>query len=921
LYGLLEVGIGLSGLAFLGLMRVYPVLYAPLARVAEEDRLYLTVVRTAFAVLAMIVPTSLMGGTLPTLSRFVSGRSGGPARQLSFLYASNTLGAVAGTLVTGFFLLQMLGVTATMLLASCLSTAVGVTSILLQRRSGAPVTRRHGPEDPRPVSDMAVRLTVLGIGLSGFCSLGYEVLWTRMLTFVAGTSVYSFTIMLGAFLAGIALGSHSFGVISRRWKGRMRALVLLFAATQVAIGLSALMVTLLMRHLPSTADRVQVALIALRSSEFGGRVASSFSLAFAYLLVPAFFMGMAFPVAGAVYSLGRERIGSAIGRLLTVNTAGAILGSAVCGYALIYLFGIERSLQMLVIVNVATGCVVAASIGGRRRGVVAITSCAVLFLVARGAYASWGRVWDQKLFAIYTSSGRSFDTPERVQEHLKDTEVLYYHEGVNETVSVVRPRGDVHRTFIVNGRPEASSAPVDVQLQRTLGHLPVLLHPNPRSVFVLGTGTGMTLGSTLVHPEVQRVTLGEIEEGVLGVARLFSDWNDHALDSPKLRIVFNDGRNFLASTREKFDVITADPIHPWSGGAAYLYTAEYFRTVAATLAPRGIAAQWLPLYELSTRDVRTVVRTFSEVFPHVMVWLTYYDAILVGSKEPILLDEKDLGRRLNRAEMRSALAPIRMASVRDFLSYFVMGDVGARAFARGGEINTDDNLFLEFSAPRSQGVSTDGANVAAIGAHRESIVPYLVPERVSEDQRSSWTASWAHNDGTGRLFDPIHARYLLGDRSSGQFQAAAAFVHLRDPTYAPLRFLLDEKAFSDRTEPVLVSYAEFESRNADGPPDRLRISAVRQFVGRGRVLVSFVDNARKIIFGQRHICGDFAHLEESSSAYIDDTMAQLRGSIGSHSLTTNQLADLLRREVGQAVAQPLPEMSRKWSSGCETTRF
>jgi spermidine synthase len=926
LYGLLEIGIGLSGLAFLGLMKVYPVLYAPLARVAEENRLYLTVVRTAFAVLAMIVPTSLMGGTLPTLSRFVSGRSGGPARQLSFLYAANTLGAVAGTLVTGFFLLQTLGVTATMLLASGLSTVVGVTSILLQRRSrtsdrvGAPVTRRQGPQDPRPVSDLAVQLTLLGVGLSGFCALGYEVLWTRMLTFVVGTSVYSFTIMLGAFLAGIALGSHSFGVLSRRWKGRARGLVLLFAATQVAIGLSALMVTLLMRHLPSTADRVQVALAALRSSVFGGRVASSFSLAFAYLLVPAFFMGMAFPVAGAVYSLGRERIGSAIGRLLTANTVGAILGSAVSGYALIYLFGIERSLQMLVIVNVATGCVVATSIGGRRWSVVAITSCAVLFLVARGASPGWGRVWDQKLFAIYTSSGRSFDTPERVQEHLQDTEVLYYHEGVNETVSVVRPRGDVHKTFIVNGRPEASTAPVDVQLQRTLGHLPVLLHPDPRSVFVLGTGTGMTLGSTLVHPEVQRVTLGEIEEGVLGVARLFSDWNDHALDSPKLRIVFNDGRNFLASTREKFDVITADPIHPWSGGAAYLYTAEYFRTVAAALAPRGIAAQWLPLYELSTRDVRTVVRTFSEVFPHVMVWLTYYDAVLVGSKEPILLDENDLARRMNRADLRSALAPIQMASARDFLSYFVMGDAGARTFAQGGEINTDDNLFLEFSAPRSQGVSTDGANVAAIGAQRESIVPYLKVERVSEDQRSFWTASWAHSDGTGRLFDPVHARYLLGDRSSGQFQAAAASVHSRDPAYAPLRFLLDEKAFSDRTEPVLVSYAEFESRNADGRPDRVRISAVRQFVGRGRVLVSFVDNARKVIYGQRYICGDYEHLEESSRAYIDVTMAQLRGSIGSSPRTTDQLADLLRREVAQAVAQS-PEPSRRSSLGGEAKRF
>ena len=912
-YGLLEVGIGLSGLAFLGLMRVYPMLYAPLAQVAEENRLYLTVVRTAFAVLAMIVPTSLMGGTLPTLSRFASARSGGPARQLSFLYASNTLGAVAGTLVTGFFLLEALGVTGTLLLASALSTAVGVVAILLQRRAPNPereeaqLAERSRQQDGGSAGDLPVRLTVLGVGLSGFCALGYEVLWTRMLTVVVGTSVYSFTIMLGAFLAGIALGSHCFGVLSRRWSGRARALVLLFGATQVAIGLSALMVTVLMRHLPEAADRLQAALAAQRFSEFGGRVASSFSIAFATLLAPAFFMGMAFPVAGAVCASTRERVGSDVGRLLSANTVGAILGSALSGYVLISLFGIERSLQMLVIVNVATGCVVAASLGRPRRAVALIATCAALLLVARGAYPGWGRVWDQKFFAIYTSSGRSFDTPERVEEHLRDTEVLYYHEGVNETVSVIRPRGDVCRTFIVNGRPEASTAPVDVQLQRTLGHLPVLLHPNPRSVFVLGTGTGMTLGSTLVHPEVQRVTLGEIEPGVLGVARLFSDWNDRALESPKLRIVLNDGRNFLASTRERFDVITADPIHPWSGGAAYLYTADYFRTVASTLAPRGIAAQWLPLYELSTRDVRTVLRTFSEVFPHVMVWLTYYDAVLVGSKDPIRLDEKDLARRLDRPEIRAALEPIHMASARDFLSFFVMGDTGAREFAEGGEINTDDNLFLEFSAPRSQGLPTDVDNVAAIGAYRESITPYLALEEVSDDQRRASTASWAHSDGTGRLFDPVHARYLLGGSSRG-FLAAAAIIQSREPSYAPLRFLLDEKAFSDRTDPTLVSYAEFESRGADGRPERLRLSAVRQFVGRGRVVITFVDNARKIIYGQRYLYGDYDRLEDSARAYVEVALTQLRSSMVSSGpvRTTDELVGLLRQGVANAVGQSPP---------------
>jgi spermidine synthase len=220
LYGMLELGIGVSAVAFLGLMRIYPWLYPPIARLGEGNGAYLTVVRTTFAVVAMIVPTTLMGGTLPVLTRFVSRRADIVAQQISFLYAFNTVGAVVGTLAAGFVLIRGLGVTATLLVAVAVSTAVGLAAVLLQRRARAlepaAVTEPAAPKGGSgELGDFPVRMTLLGIGVSGFCALGYEVLWTRMLTLVVGTSVYSFTVMLVAFLGGI--GAAATRSRSCRW--------------------------------------------------------------------------------------------------------------------------------------------------------------------------------------------------------------------------------------------------------------------------------------------------------------------------------------------------------------------------------------------------------------------------------------------------------------------------------------------------------------------------------------------------------------------------------------------------------------------------------------------------------------------------------------------------------------------------------
>jgi spermidine synthase len=893
LYGWLELGIAALALVFIGLLRIYPAIYVPLARVAEENRFYLSALRVAFAVVALLAPTTLMGGTLPVLSRFVGKRPDRLGSQLAFLYGLNTAGAVAGSLAAGFLLLKTLGVTATLLVAAATNLLVGLAALSLpERRLAGPAGERADRAQPEaaavlgepggPVGALSSRLVLWGIGVSGFCALGYEVLWTRMLGLVVGTSVYSFTIILVAFLAGIALGSEAYGVAQRwqpsRWGARRR--VVGFGAVQVAIGLAALAVTVLMRDLPSHATGLQSLLLGSGAREFGARQGASLAVAVAYVFVPAFLMGVAFPLAGTIHAAGGRSVGRAVGEVLTYNTVGAILGSAVSGFVLIYAFGIERSLQMLAVLNAAVGLTAALSVLTSEAPPWGVAAGAATLLLALGVAPGWGRSWDLKYFAVFRNNQRqAFDTPWKRQDALENTDVLYYFEGANEIISVIRPKG-AQQAFLVNGRPEATTSPMDVQCQRTLGHLPMLLHRNPRRVFVLGTGTGMTLGATSIHPAVDRIVLAEIEPGAIGAARTFREHNHGVLDDPRLRIVFNDGRNYLATTREKFDVVTADPIHPWSGGAAYLYTAEYFRIAADHLLPGGLACQWLPIYELTVRDVQTVVRTFSESFKYVMVWLTHYDAELLGSNDPIVIDEADLARRIARPEIEQDLRAVDMASAEDFLSYFVVGTEGARAFGQGGVVNTDDNLFLEFSAPESMGVGhLMGDNVQALARVRESLLPHLAPA-AGEAERRSQQARWDRNLSAARLYDPAHALFLWGRTGAGEFPGAMDALEKEFPGYGPYRFLRRETQSLQSGEPRLAGAVRFPVEADGGTRRELQISAVAVWIGDTRAALVFVDNEKRDVYGQRYFDGPTEQLRGVVERFAAETLEALRTAYG-----------------------------------------
>jgi spermidine synthase len=799
-------------------------------------------------------------------------------------------------MAAGFLFLRYYTVSTTLQIAIVANVLVGVTSIALQKRARRWMVGKgkeasaadHGLEkrlrkiakEEASGSLLPHRLILFGIAVSGFCALGYEVLWTRILSMVVVATVYGFTIMLVAFLTGIALGSKAFGLfhkaIPESWKGPERSVVY-FGGVQIIIGLAALTVTYYLRDLPAHAIRIQNYLLGTGISEFEVRQGANFAVAFSHMFIPAFFMGIAFPLAGNIHANRMKSVGEGVGEVLAYNTMGAILGSALSGFVLIYTFGIERSLQFLTIINIGAGILIAASMRRNRAvnwGIAAATAFGIVLLAT---HPDGWRMWDKKYFAIYRSNQReAFSSSFTMRDAMENTDVLYYAEGVEATVSSIKVKGG-HQAFITNGRVEASDRREDRQCQYTLGHLPMLLNRAPKRVFVLGTGSGMTLGAVSIHPGVEEITLAEIEPKVLGVARSFAAYNHKVLDNPKLKIVFNDGRNFLMTTMEKFDVITADPIHPWFSGAGYLYTTEYFRLAASRLRHGGIACQWLPIYELTVDDLKSVVRTFTENFKYSMLWLTRTDAELVGSNDPIVIDVDTLGKRIAAPGVADDLESVDMGSAEDLLSYFVMGTEGLKAFAKRGIVNTDDNLHLEFSAPLSVGVPLMGENARSLYRFRESLLPYLLRDE-NKAARNEQERKWIRFLQAGRMYAAAHVLFLSGHADTPNFQEILSGLDRTQPGYAPLRFLKSELEELDAMNPTLVRAESFALLDPSGAKVLVELSAVMARVGEQRAAVIFVDNRARVIYGQIYVDASKGELEKKVRYIANEVMMNLRNN-------------------------------------------
>ena len=710
IYGWLEITVGVGGvlvpLAMVGVEAVY----VAFARRFDPSFAVLTFVRFSLSFLVVLVPATLMGGTLPVLSRHVVTRLGTAGRSIGALYAFNTFGAFIGTMAAGFLLIRLFGIQRTTALAVVLNLLVGAIALVLHRRvqrrpdearkpgARGVETCQPTPADRADVSDGVVRLCLVGLGFSGFTALAYEVIFFRGLELVIGTTVYAFATMLATFLAGIALGSALVSLVV----DRMRSLVLWLGVLQILIGLSVLGSAALLTKLPITF----LHLFAAGVQSWAGLLAIKFTTSCLLLLIPTMLLGANFPVVTRIVTRSTRRLGSTVGRLYLFNTAGAMLGSIAAGFGLIPLFGIYGSLLAVLVLNLTLGVVFAWFEPGCNR---------LMKLVAAGmavAAASFLTVvpnWNPAIMTsgVYLNARRYIDGRGQLgpfERTMAQRQLLYYREGLAATVAVHKALGpggvETGRAISINGKSVASTSYADMRLQRSIGHLPMLLCPNPQDVLVIGLGTGVTAGSCARHPGA-RVEIVEIEEAVLEAARWFSRENRFVLDSPQVHVVINDGRNHLLTTATDFDVITADPIHPLAAGSSNLFSREFYSLCRAALKPKGVMCQWLPLYDLSRSDLSMVMATFQSVFVHTSVWLTGTDVALIGTAEPLEIDAAALAARLAPETVRGDLEELHLADPHALVSRIVLGANEVRKITVGARINTDDHLHLEYSAPRN----------------------------------------------------------------------------------------------------------------------------------------------------------------------------------------------------------------------------
>jgi spermidine synthase len=667
-YALIEAGIGICGLA-------------ALFGIPWIDRIYASygghglagiLLRALVSALCLLPPTLLMGASLPALAREWESTPRGASR-LGFLYGANTAGAVAGCVLAGFYLLRLHD----MYVASYVAVALNLIVALAAWGASArwPAHYEAAETTAKVVSDSRVIYAV--IALSGLCALGAEVVWTRLLSLMLGATVYAFSVILAVFLAGLGIGSAAGSYLSRTRISPRLALGICQLLLVAAVTVTAF---LLAKHIPYWS------FVKSPNAWVTFRVDLIRSLS--AVLPAACLWGASFPLALAAATRPGRDPGSLTGAIYAANTAGAIVGALAFSMILIPWLGTQNAQRVLIALSAAAGL---AAISRLHRTVPAIALVTVAaLLIWRVPPIPWEVIgYGRELLISY-----------------KEAKPVYVGEGRNASIAISRdPYGT--RFFHISGKVEASSLPQDMRLQRMLGHLPALFHPHPRSVLVVGCGAGVTAGAFVVHPEVERILICELEPLVPPAsARHFAKENHNVLGDRRTQVVYDDARHYVLTTPERFDIITSDPIHPWVKGAATLYSKEYFEMVKSHLNPGGLVTQWVPLYQSDLETVRSEIATFLSVFPDATIWNNDingegYDVVLVGQVGPARIDIDRLEQRLSRLDygaVRESLSEVGLGSVMSLLSTYAGRGPDLHRWLARAQINRDRDLRLQYLA-------------------------------------------------------------------------------------------------------------------------------------------------------------------------------------------------------------------------------
>ena len=640
--------------------------------------------RGVLAAFCMLVPTILMGASLPAIVRLIEGTPEGVS-WWGFLYGGNTLGAVAGCLLAGFYLLRVYNMATATYVAMAINLAVAGISYLLAGVTAEPEAAavEVPVADPAPSSTRSNWPVYLTIALSGATALGAEVVWTRLLGMLLLATVYIFSIILAVFLGGLAIGSAAGSALLKKIRPQA---ALGWCQILLAAGM-AWTAYAIVNALPYWQDDILTTANPWHMYQLDLKRCI-------YAILPAtLFWGASFPLACAAVARPGEDSGRAAGGVYAANTLGGIIGALLVSLVLIPAIGSQQTEQVLLVVAVLSGLVAIIPVMGKSFG----SYAAVTVCLLGGLLLAWN---------IDPIPGELIAYGRRMALNKGDSTILYTKEGRNSSVAISRwNNGTIYVN--VNGHVEATTEIFDMKLQRMVGHLPALLHPNPKSVLGIGFGAGVSAGTFTRYPGIEKITVCEIEPVIPPAStKYFGDQDYRVALNPKTHIHFDDARHYLMTTGEKFDIIASDPLDVFVKGTAALYSKEYFEAVKQHLNPGGYFSLYVPLYETDEATIKSELKTFFDAFPYGSVWANLrngegYDMVFMGQLTPLKIDLDTVQRRYSLPEhetVRQSLRDIGVMNLFDLFSSYTGSAADLAPYVKDAVINTDGDLKLSYLA-------------------------------------------------------------------------------------------------------------------------------------------------------------------------------------------------------------------------------
>lgn len=692
-YGLLEISIGLYALFFPDFLNLFSHQYQTIYRAYFDSAPWrYNTFRIVVAAVTLIIPTTMMGATLPLVVKHFA-RNGGIGRQSGLFYSTNTCGALTGVLGVGFIFLPTLGVNATTFLACSVNILIGVTAIVFSRlHSSDAQAELHEEERPgigTTVPDTVpergtTRAAMIAIALSGLAALALEVVWMRILEQSFSATVFSFSIMLSCFLFGIFYGSNRISSLV----DRNQSLVRLFGLLELGLGLYVAFLGILTYFVPLLFSNLLWLLTRVSGGKFGlACTVAQFVVSAFLIVVPTSLMGAAFPVAARICTPALTSIGRSIGSVYAANTAGGIIGALLGGMVLIPAVGTRMSLLLIAAIFTIAGIVLLYKDAGWTCFKEPGTAAMLMFSVLSAGIVL---LLPKQIVTNFYYAGR------------EKAQVIYHGEGIAHTVDIIKTSKGI-TIMQVNGTLEADTTYAQRRHFILKSHLPLLLHPDPQNVAVIGLGLGITLSAIDRYPNVRNIEVIELTREMVNAQRYLEDISGGVLlRSPKIHLRIDDGRNFMAMTDRHFDMITADPIHPRVTGVGYLYTKEYYESIKRRLQPQGIVCQWMPMYRISKTSFDVAFRTFASVFPNASFWYVRGHGLFVATQDRFHIDFKALAERMRNPAVKRDLDSIKIYNAPQLLAHLMMGPEQIAqylAHTPSRLLNTDDNAYLEYHTP------------------------------------------------------------------------------------------------------------------------------------------------------------------------------------------------------------------------------